>query len=65
MCGIVGTLRFRGTVDAAMLVCQRDTMDHRGPDSSGLWCSEDGRVGLAHRRLAIIDLSPGGHQPMV
>jgi asparagine synthase (glutamine-hydrolysing) len=39
-------------------------MAHRGPDDSGLWWSPDGLVGLGHRRLAIIDLSPGGHQPM-
>jgi asparagine synthase (glutamine-hydrolysing) len=39
-------------------------MRHRGPDDAGLWWSGDGRVGLAHRRLAIIDLSPTGHQPM-
>ena len=39
-------------------------MTHRGPDDSGEWWSADGRVGLAHRRLAIIDLSPAGHQPM-
>ena len=42
----------------------RDTMTHRGPDDSGEWWSADGRVGLAHRRLAIIDLSPAGHHPM-
>lgn len=39
-------------------------MAHRGPDGTGEWWSSDGRVGLAHRRLAIIDLSPGGAQPM-
>lgn len=39
-------------------------MTHRGPDDSGEWWSADGRVGLAHRRLSIIDLSPLGHQPM-
>jgi len=65
MCGIAGTLRFRGTLDRELLVRQRDTMIHRGPDSSGIWFSDDDRVGLAHRRLAIVDLSPGGHQPMV
>ena len=65
MCGINGTIRFRGTVDRALLERQRDTMVHRGPDSSGVWCSNDGRVGFGHRRLAIIDLTPGGHQPMI
>jgi asparagine synthase (glutamine-hydrolysing) len=43
----------------------RDTMCHRGPDDQGVWYTADRRVGLAHRRLAIIDLSPGGHQPML
>ena len=38
-------------------------MKHRGPDDDGVWT--DGNVGLAHRRLSIIDLSPAGHQPMV
>ncbi|WP_310571331.1 asparagine synthase (glutamine-hydrolyzing) [Gemmatimonas sp.] len=65
MCGISGTIRFRGTVDRHLIERQRDTMVHRGPDSSGLWCSADERVGFGHRRLAIIDLSPGGHQPMI
>lgn len=40
-------------------------MFHRGPDSVGAWWSPDKVVALAHRRLAIIDLSPGGHQPML
>jgi asparagine synthase (glutamine-hydrolysing) len=65
MCGINGTIRFHGTIDRALLERQRDTMVHRGPDSSGLWCSADERVGFGHRRLAIIDLTPGGHQPMI
>jgi asparagine synthase (glutamine-hydrolysing) len=39
-------------------------MHHRGPDDVGEWWSVDGRVGLAHRRLSIVDLSPLGHQPM-
>ena len=37
---------------------------HRGPDDSGIFISSDRRVGLVHRRLAIIDLTPTGHQPM-
>jgi asparagine synthase (glutamine-hydrolysing) len=39
-------------------------MSHRGPDAAGFWRSGDGEVALAHRRLAIIDLSPAGQQPM-
>src|SRR6185369_3048405 len=39
-------------------------MPHRGPDDAGEWASEADRVGLAHRRLSIIDLSMAGHQPM-
>lgn len=50
--------------DTALLTAMRDTMRHRGPDDAGTWWSPDRRVGLAQRRLAIIDLSPGGHQPM-
>ena len=40
-------------------------MRHRGPDDAGEWWSADGRIGLGHRRLSIIDLSPAGHQPML
>jgi asparagine synthase (glutamine-hydrolysing) len=42
----------------------RDALSHRGPDYAGLWLSLDSRVGLAQRRLAIVDLSPRSHQPM-
>ena len=52
------------SVDQELLIRQRDTMCHRGPDDAGAWVSGDGHVGMAHRRLAIIDLSAGGHQPM-
>lgn len=41
------------------------TMHHRGPDDAGIWLSSDGRAALAHRRLAIIDTTSSGHQPMV
>ncbi|HKE88934.1 MAG TPA: asparagine synthase (glutamine-hydrolyzing) [Gemmatimonadales bacterium] len=64
MCGIVG-IASRTPVDRPeVLGIMRDTMGHRGPDDSGLWWSPDCRVGLAHRRLAVLDLSPAGHQPM-
>lgn len=41
-----------------------DTMTRRGPDDGGYWCDPDAGIALGHRRLAIIDLSPAGHQPM-
>src|SRR5262245_49030353 len=63
MCGIAGILMKDGsTVPRDLLVAMRDTMSHRGPDDAGLWI--DGPVGLVHRRLAILDPSPAGHQPM-
>ncbi len=67
MCGIVGALVFNNnnfTITESYISRMRDTMAHRGPDGSGDWISEDGRVGLGHRRLAIIDLSDAAAQPM-
>jgi len=64
MCGIVGWTERQGCVNPERLRTMRDTMRHRGPDDAGLWVSPSGRVGLAHRRLAILDLSPRGRQPM-
>ena len=67
MCGIAGIFAYRSTaraVDREELVRIRDHMTSRGPDGSGEWYSADGRVGLGHRRLSIIDLSPRGAQPM-
>ncbi|MBI4408776.1 MAG: asparagine synthase (glutamine-hydrolyzing) [Gemmatimonadetes bacterium] len=67
MCGIAGAYHFDGStrpVEPAELARMRDTMVHRGPDGDGLWVSADRRVGLAHRRLAIIDLSQAASQPM-
>ena len=64
MCGIVGIASQSEKVQPDLLEAMRDTMRHRGPDDTGVWLSSDGRIGLGHRRLAIIDLSPGGHQPM-
>lgn len=64
MCGIVGAGATVPISERSWLAVGRDAMRHRGPDDAGEWWSPDGRVGLAHRRLAIIDLSPAGHQPM-
>lgn len=64
MCGIVGLVPRDANIDRNLLIAARDAMVHRGPDDAGVWWSDDGSVGLGHRRLAIIDLSPSGHQPM-
>jgi asparagine synthase (glutamine-hydrolysing) len=61
MCGIAG---FLGEFDCATLLAMNGAIAHRGPDDDGLWHDPAARVGFAHRRLAIIDLSPRGHQPM-
>jgi asparagine synthase (glutamine-hydrolysing) len=65
MCGICGELTFDGApVRAETIVAMRDRLEHRGPDSQGLFVTDDGRAGLGFRRLAIIDVSPLGNQPM-
>lgn len=64
MCGIAGIASTVAIADRGWLPAAEATMQHRGPDASGEWWSNDARVGLAHRRLAIIDLSPAAHQPM-
>lgn len=69
MCGIAGICRFGAGINAQKLQSTIDTMTdtlvHRGPDSRGTWIDPEAGVGLGHRRLAIRDLSPAGHQPMV
>ncbi|MBS0418988.1 MAG: asparagine synthase (glutamine-hydrolyzing) [Proteobacteria bacterium] len=64
MCGIIGVASREPVRAREWLKAGRDAMRHRGPDDTGEWWSPDTRVGLGHRRLAVIDLSPGGHQPM-
>lgn len=66
MCGITGIYNFKkdGEVRENDLVAMRDTLAHRGPDGAGVFVSPDRRVGLGHRRLAIIDLTEAGAQPM-
>jgi asparagine synthase (glutamine-hydrolysing) len=66
MCGIVG---FFGSVgpasqDTAVVRRMADLIRHRGPDDDGVWGDAEAGIALAQRRLAIIDLSPAGHQPM-
>jgi asparagine synthase (glutamine-hydrolysing) len=61
MCGIAG---FQGGFDTDLLAQMSALIAHRGPDDSGLFCAPEHGLGLAHRRLSIIDLSPSGHQPM-
>ncbi len=63
MCGIVGVCDLKGDpVPVGLLQRMTDRIRHRGPDGEGHYT--DGPVGFGHRRLAIIDLSPAGHQPM-
>jgi len=69
MCGIAGLFRAEGALAAnTPLAPALDNMNramaHRGPDGDGIWASDDQRVGLAHRRLAIVDLSSDAAQPM-
>ena len=64
MCGIAGIIRTDGRpVDGDVLGRMADLLAHRGPDEQGLWTSADRTVGLAARRLAVIDPA-GSHQPM-
>jgi len=68
MCGFAGVLEQPGApgVDTAMLArAMAERLAHRGPDSAGVWSDPAAGVALGHRRLAVIDLSPEGHQPMV
>ncbi|WP_287600198.1 asparagine synthase (glutamine-hydrolyzing) [Thiothrix sp.] len=66
MCGLAGYLEYQSTriKPEILLSNMTNTITHRGPDDSGVWyCSRTG-IGLAHRRLSIVDLSSSGHQPM-
>ncbi len=63
MCGILGYIDNKG-LDRDNIIQMRDTMVHRGPDDAGIWFSSDKKIGLAHRRLSVIDLSEAGRQPM-
>lgn len=67
MCGICGILHFEGNthpVDEQLLRRMTEKIRHRGPDSDGIYVSPKQNLGLGFRRLAIVDLSPAGNQPM-
>jgi len=66
MCSISGILSATGWSDLveSALTSMQSALRHRGPDDAGLWVEASAGVGLAHTRLAILDLSPAGHQPM-
>lgn len=67
MCGFAGFFAGQWPADGAQtrLKAMTDVIANRGPDSEGQWLDADGGVALGHRRLAIVDLSPAGHQPML
>jgi len=67
MCGIAGAIDPGATTSArlAALEAMQLALRHRGPDDAGTWADHVAGIGLAHRRLAILDLSPAGHQPML
>src|SRR5262245_44706536 len=68
MCGVAGFVDSRCAYGAEDWVHTAEAMAaplrHRGPDDDGVWADPAAGVALAHRRLAIVDLSPAGHQPM-
>ena len=67
MCGIAAIFSYAANappIDHEELYHIREAMEARGPDGAGLWVSANKRVGLAHRRLSIIDLTDAGNQPM-
>lgn len=67
MCGIAGLWRFNGAAEFDLRADVRrmtDAIDYRGPDGEGQWIDADAGIALGHRRLAIVDLSPTGFQPM-
>src|SRR5256714_7485408 len=67
MCGICGVWEYgarQGQIDLDLIVSMRDVMTHRGPDDAGELIFDEHRGGFGFRRLSIVDLSEGGHQPM-
>lgn len=66
MCGIAGLVDSAGKVSLdERCSAMAEALRHRGPDGSGLWSEPEAGIAFAHRRLAVIDLTPAGHQPMI
>ena len=67
MCGLLGFLNAQLNHDDATHVLENmaQKLVHRGPDAQGVWFDEQDQIGLGHRRLSILDISPAGHQPMI
>lgn len=69
MCGIAGLINIKGRLDKETMrhlaTQMAGTLAHRGPDDQGVWVSDDGFCALTQRRLAILDLTAAGHQPMI
>ncbi|MFO7880026.1 MAG: asparagine synthase (glutamine-hydrolyzing) [Bacteroidales bacterium] len=64
MCGINGVWHSKQKINKTHFILSRDRLQHRGPDDAGLWFNEDENIGFGHRRLAFMDLSESGRQPM-
>ena len=66
MCGIAGFFSLAPISDGVKILERMGTLlERRGPDAQGIWLSDNDAIGLVHRRLAIVDLSAGGRQPML
>jgi asparagine synthase (glutamine-hydrolysing) len=65
MSGIIGFASNKPIKKKSLLSLGANALIHRGSDDSGEWWSKEGNVGLAHKRLSILDLSENGHQPMM
>jgi len=64
MCGIVGCWEMSGEIRREVVAAMVERLRHRGPDGAGIWIDETAGIALGHTRLAILDLSPAGSQPM-
>ena len=65
MCGIFGQVNYNKKVSLEAAIKMSQALYHRGPDGEGIWSNESQSVFLGHRRLAILDLSDNGKQPMI